>query len=317
MNKTITYITNAKEEGAVGSLSCIIEIPEKDLLESIDIFMSYKKYFIVKDPEYQDRKGFKKAKTNLLEKIYSRIISKDVPNKHDGYFPDIYFSKAKSRHDSLLDRNYQKLIFELFNANVFFDFMTFWEHDYNTEEYNTNKQEIQDWLSQAQYQPKTEWLGQSIPLDTLERIRKTYKTMNVVRVRNLLVKEWEKTFKSDLKKIENHYHSKLCELPLHKFIEFYGPNDQRTRKCEYCSISELDIKQLDLKDQIFTKRFYSRGSTMEVDKRDPNKNYEISNLVMSCYWCNNAKTDEFTEEEFLVIAKGIRGVWENRLKSIK
>jgi len=35
---------------------------------------------------------------------------------------------------------------------------------------------------------------------------------------------------------------------------------------------------------------------------------------MSCYWCNNAKTDEFTAEEFAVIGKAIAMVWHDRLR---
>ncbi|WP_188117205.1 hypothetical protein [Campylobacter concisus] len=34
---------------------------------------------------------------------------------------------------------------------------------------------------------------------------------------------------------------------------------------------------------------------------------------MACYWCNNAKTDEFSPEEFKPIAEGIREVWNKRL----
>lgn len=35
---------------------------------------------------------------------------------------------------------------------------------------------------------------------------------------------------------------------------------------------------------------------------------------MSCYWCNNAKTDEFTFEEFEEIGKSFGLVWNKRLK---
>lgn len=36
---------------------------------------------------------------------------------------------------------------------------------------------------------------------------------------------------------------------------------------------------------------------------------------MACYWCNNAKTDEFTAEEFKEIGKEIRKIWDVRLAS--
>jgi len=37
---------------------------------------------------------------------------------------------------------------------------------------------------------------------------------------------------------------------------------------------------------------------------------------MVCYWCNNAKTDEFTEEEFSKIGREIRNIWDDRLKGL-
>jgi len=46
----------------------------------------------------------------------------------------------------------------------------------------------------------------------------------------------------------------------------------------------------------------------------PNLEYSImKNLVYSCYWCNNAKTDTFKYEEFLEIGKEIEKVWNKRL----
>jgi len=35
---------------------------------------------------------------------------------------------------------------------------------------------------------------------------------------------------------------------------------------------------------------------------------------MSCYWCNNAKTDEYIPSEFKEIARGINHVWNKRLE---
>ena len=73
------------------------------------------------------------------------------------------------------------------------------------------------------------------------------------------------------------------------------------------------LKMLSNMNQINTKRIYSRGATMEVDKRDPQKGYQLDNLSMSCYWCNNAKTDEFDEKEFGPIARQIGLIWKKRL----
>ncbi len=95
------------------------------------------------------------------------------------------------------------------------------------------------------------------------------------------------------------------------FEEWYG-DDCKDRQCEYCLIKESEIRTLINSGKIRTKRLTTRGRTMEVDRRDPRGHYEISNLVMSCYWCNNAKTDEFTYEEFRAMSCNTPNIWKNR-----
>lgn len=63
----------------------------------------------------------------------------------------------------------------------------------------------------------------------------------------------------------------------------------------------------------------TRGQHMEVDRANPFDDYRYykpdakhRSLVLSCYWCNNAKTDEFTYEEFKDIGKAIKAVWDSR-----
>ena len=82
-------------------------------------------------------------------------------------------------------------------------------------------------------------------------------------------------------------------------------------KCEYCGVAIQDINDLSEKEEIHTKR--ARGYSMEIDQKDPNGLYTDGNCVASCYWCNNAKTDEFSVKEFEEIARGINNVWEKRL----
>ncbi len=79
---------------------------------------------------------------------------------------------------------------------------------------------------------------------------------------------------------------------------------------EYCGVSIESIK-VHL-DSIKTKRLLTRGRSLEVDKKDPNGHYAIDNVALACYWCNNAKSDEYTVKEFEHIAKGIGEVWKER-----
>ena len=96
------------------------------------------------------------------------------------------------------------------------------------------------------------------------------------------------------------------------FKRFYG-SDEKTRKCYYCHITEEKIHELSEKDKIYTKRLSTRGRTMEIDRINPNGEYEEENIVLCCYWCNNAKTDEFNEAEFRTIGAAIQKIWEDRL----
>lgn len=80
--------------------------------------------------------------------------------------------------------------------------------------------------------------------------------------------------------------------------------------CEYCGVSIDSIKAH--LDSIKTKRLLTRGRSLEVDKKNPNGHYVIDNIALACYWCNNAKSDEYTVKEFEAIAIAIGKVWKER-----
>ncbi|MBN8569622.1 MAG: hypothetical protein J0M18_08325 [Ignavibacteria bacterium] len=126
-------------------------------------------------------------------------------------------------------------------------------------------------------------------------------------------KEWESKIKHD---IDSLYFSFIGTMDLKEseFLEIFGEDNSKTRKCHYCGIGEDIIKELIRDNRIHTKRLWQRGRSMEIDRKDPFQTYDKNNIVLCCYWCNNAKTDEFTEEEFKLIAKGIKEVWNDRIQ---
>lgn len=101
------------------------------------------------------------------------------------------------------------------------------------------------------------------------------------------------------------------ELKEDEFIKWWEETDD---KCEYCNITTENIRKLMATGGIHTKRIGTRGLTMEVDRKDPKGGYSRKNMVKCCYWCNNAKSDEFSYEEFQGIAQGIKRNWEARIK---
>jgi 5-methylcytosine-specific restriction endonuclease McrA len=63
-----------------------------------------------------------------------------------------------------------------------------------------------------------------------------------------------------------------------------------------------------------------RGKRLELDRINPAiRNYgsNINNLALACYWCNNAKTNYFTYDEFKIIGEKMKVVQQARINAIK
>jgi len=94
---------------------------------------------------------------------------------------------------------------------------------------------------------------------------------------------------------------------IHDFIEWF----LKAEKCSYCGC-ELNTLQ---KFYGITKKQNkrpTRGNSLEVDRKK-DKPYSADNCCLACYWCNNAKTDVFTHEEFKPIGKAIGNVIRERI----
>ncbi|WP_459861961.1 hypothetical protein [Campylobacter concisus] len=99
-------------------------------------------------------------------------------------------------------------------------------------------------------------------------------------------------------------------------IDSFNNMRDKTTTCSYCGISLAQIEELGKNGKLNNKRSDTRGYTLEIDRMLPNLEYSKENCCMACYWCNNAKTDEFSPKEFKPIAEGIRKAWNERLKEI-
>jgi len=135
--------------------------------------------------------------------------------------------------------------------------------------------------------------------------------------KNQLSKWWEecKPEREKISKIRTLYNrKKFKNIP---FPEFYDWYQKQENHCHYCGVTEEEIDTLIKEGKITTKRLTTRGRKLELERRLPNLEYDrIDNLVLCCYWCNNSKTDEFTEAEFRPIGIDFGKIWKNRLKSI-
>lgn len=119
--------------------------------------------------------------------------------------------------------------------------------------------------------------------------------------------------RNELKPLKDKYKEKFEKIfPLKEFEHM----TKNKTTCSYCGISLDQIKALGENKKLNNKRSDTRGYTLEIDRMLPNLEYSKKNCCMACYWCNNAKTDEFSPEEFKPIAEGIRKTWNERLKAI-
>ena len=64
--------------------------------------------------------------------------------------------------------------------------------------------------------------------------------------------------------------------------------------CKYCKSSVEDL----IKFYAIRNPKRGRGLLWEIDRVDPRGSYEDGNYAFTCYYCNNAKADVFTGEEF-------------------
>ncbi len=123
---------------------------------------------------------------------------------------------------------------------------------------------------------------------------------------------WKKEHVEVVEILQEHYLAKIFPkiFPEEEFALLFM--EEEDRKCHYCGVTEAKIKALMQKRKLYKKR--ERGFTLEIDRKKPNLEYSLDNSVLCCYWCNNAKTDEFCDKEFEAVGKAIGAIWDYRLR---
>ncbi len=123
---------------------------------------------------------------------------------------------------------------------------------------------------------------------------------------------WWETFKEERERLSEIHSLWTQKCPDYNYYVFKRWYETADKTCHYCGITNQELESLWEKFPTLTKR--NRGRKLEIDRKEPNLPYNmIDNLVFSCYWCNNAKTDTFSETEFKEIGKIINQIWKIRL----
>lgn len=106
----------------------------------------------------------------------------------------------------------------------------------------------------------------------------------------------------------------FSEVSFNEFNHWYD-EDTFNNGCHYCGITnEESLELYNLRPE--ATRGGKRGKRLELGRKDSNLPFDnLDNLVWCCYWCNNAKTNFFSEEEFRPIGEAIGGVLRGILQS--
>jgi hypothetical protein len=97
----------------------------------------------------------------------------------------------------------------------------------------------------------------------------------------------------------------LCNF--RDFEEFKDWYNSRAKVCHYCGLKEEESQKIVLTGILKSSRFpqngvlgrgQSRGMWLEVDRLLPKENYSPKNCVLSCYFCNNDKSDVFHGQDY-------------------
>jgi hypothetical protein len=124
------------------------------------------------------------------------------------------------------------------------------------------------------------------------------------------MKKWREEQKGLFVRLQKYYVTQIFPVvfPYEGFKDFITSRNE----CEYCHITVEKIKAL-IDAQLLNKKKDTRGWSLEIDRKKPNYEYTKENCVWCCYWCNNAKTDEFSYDEYKKIGKVIESIWDGRL----
>ncbi|HEV7350965.1 hypothetical protein [Telluribacter sp.] len=124
--------------------------------------------------------------------------------------------------------------------------------------------------------------------------------------------ELNKIFKSKKQKVDKKT-GKITQgfvnATFKDFVKWFDI-DVFNQGCHYCGISNDKSYQLYQMQRNGLRpdatRGGKRGKRLELDRKDPYQPYDnLHNVVWCCYWCNNSKSNFFTEGEFRPIAEEI------------
>lgn len=88
------------------------------------------------------------------------------------------------------------------------------------------------------------------------------------------------------------------------------------RQCYYCEVDEDTVRAAFAKDKsgkcVISSKKRSFSGELQIERKDPNRDYCAGNCEFACVICNNAKSDMITEKDFKdFFVPGIKEYWEH------
>ena len=128
----------------------------------------------------------------------------------------------------------------------------------------------------------------------------------------LRIKKYYSTNKKKLSGFENF--DDFSDWYFHELYFFVN-------KCHYCETSIFIIREL-LNNNIIQYRRVgksgTRGANFEIDRMNPFDGYSRENCVLSCYYCNNDKSNTFNYEIYRnIVAPCKKEAWKLIYKDFK
>ena len=119
--------------------------------------------------------------------------------------------------------------------------------------------------------------------------------MNSTEKTKKQLKSWYSNKQSDSRK------NKLkIDFTFEEFEKWYR---NQPKECHYCGLTENEQFKVIQSSKLTSNRFFTekngkRGRFLEIDRKNPKGPYSKDNCVFCCYFCNNDKSDIFSESQY-------------------
>ena len=101
------------------------------------------------------------------------------------------------------------------------------------------------------------------------------------------------------------YASRL-RISEHAFLAWYCSQPDQ---CHYCGLKFKELSRLRLR-----RGGFGYFVSWDIDRKDTTKPYRAGNLALSCFACNMAKGNHFSEDEAMRLGRTVRALFRARLR---